>query len=83
VKTAAQCSLRRSQNGGTNAAPGAAMTTKQDTQRGLEILAKTVYRDLKQQGYSRADILSFASSILEQVTSEAKSNKSESLDSTV
>jgi hypothetical protein len=59
------------------------MTTKQDTQRGLEILAKTVYRDLKQQGYSRADVLAFASSILEQVTSEAKSNKSEMQDSTV
>ena len=62
---------------------GAAMTTKQDNQRALEILAKSVYRDLKQQGYSRADVLSFASSILEQVTSEAKSNKSEMQDSAV
>ncbi len=62
---------------------GAAMTTKQDNQRALEILAKSVYRDLKQQGYSRADVLSFASSILEQVTSEAKSNKSEMHDSAV
>ena len=59
------------------------MTTKQDTQRALEILAKSVYRDLKQQGYSRADVLAFASSILEQVTSEAKSNKSEIQDSAV
>jgi hypothetical protein len=59
------------------------MTTKQDTQRALEILAKSVYRDLKQQGYSRADVLAFASSILEQVTSEAKSNKSEIQESAV
>ena len=59
------------------------MTTKQDQQRALEILAKSVYRDLKNQGYSRADVLSFASSILEQVTSEAKSNKSEMQDSAV
>ena len=59
------------------------MTTKQDQQRALEILAKSVYRDLKNQGYSRADVLSFASSILEQVTSEAKSNKSEMHDSAV
>jgi hypothetical protein len=59
------------------------MTTKHDTQRALEILAKSVYRDLKQQGYSRADVLAFASSILEQVTSEAKSNKSEIQESAV
>jgi hypothetical protein len=59
------------------------MSTKQDTQRALEILAKSVYRDLKQQGYSRADVLAFASSILEQVTSEAKSNKAEIQDSAV
>ena len=47
--------------------------SNQDTQRALEILAKSVYRDLKANGYSRADVLSFASSILEQVTTEAKS----------
>jgi hypothetical protein len=46
--------------------------TKQEAQRAIDIFAKTVYRDLKQNGYSRADIVSFASCILEQLTSEAK-----------
>jgi hypothetical protein len=50
--------------------------SNQDTQRAIEILAKSVYRDLKQNGYSRADVLAFASSILEQVTSEAKAQQS-------
>jgi len=48
------------------------MSTKQGTQRAIDILAKSVYRDLKQNGYSRADMVAFASSILEQITSEAK-----------
>lgn len=48
------------------------MSTKQDTQRAIDIFAKTVYRDLKQNGYTRADMVAFASSILEQITSEAK-----------
>jgi len=46
--------------------------TKQEAQRAIDIFAKTVYRDLKQNGYSRADIVSFASCILEQITSDAK-----------
>jgi hypothetical protein len=46
--------------------------TKQETQKALEIFAKTVYRDLKQNGYARADIVAFASCILEQLTSDAK-----------
>jgi hypothetical protein len=51
--------------------------TKQDTQRAVEILAKSVYRDLKQNGYARADIVAFASSILEQLTNDAKSEAPE------
>jgi hypothetical protein len=51
--------------------------TKHDAERGIEILAKSVYRDLKQSGYSRADIVSFASSILEHITNDAKSRASE------
>ncbi|MET0343243.1 MAG: hypothetical protein ABW252_19700 [Polyangiales bacterium] len=51
--------------------------TKHDAERGIEILAKSVYRDLKQNGYSRADIVSFASSILEQITNDAKRRPSE------
>lgn len=50
------------------------MTTKQETQRAVEILAKSVYRDLKQNGYSRADMVAFASSILEQITTDAKTS---------
>jgi hypothetical protein len=44
----------------------------QDPTRALDIFAKTVYRDLKQAGYGRADILSFASNILGHLTEEAK-----------
>jgi hypothetical protein len=57
---------------------GAPMSTKQDTQRAIDILAKSVYRDLKQNGYSRADMVAFASNILEQITSEAKATQSAS-----
>ncbi|MFT3922404.1 MAG: hypothetical protein QM778_07720 [Myxococcales bacterium] len=48
--------------------------TKQEAQRSIDIFAKTVYRDLKQNGYCRADIVSFASCILEQITSDAKAS---------
>ncbi len=61
---------------GTKAALASPMSTKQDTQRAIDILAKSVYRDLKQNGYSRADMVAFASSILEQITSEAKAASS-------
>ena len=59
--------------------------TKQEAQRAIDIFAKTVYRDLKQNGYSRADIVSFASCILEQITSDAKNSTaaSEALETTV
>jgi hypothetical protein len=45
--------------------------TKQDAERGIDILAKTVFRDLKQAGYGRADIVAFASNILGHLTSDA------------
>lgn len=57
--------------------------TKQDAVRGIDILAKTVYRDLKQAGYCRADIVSFASSILGHITSEAKQSADEHVDAGV
>jgi hypothetical protein len=57
--------------------------TKQASQRAIDIFAKTVYRDLKQNGYSRADIVAFASSILEQLTNEAKAKAAETSESTV
>jgi hypothetical protein len=46
--------------------------TKQDSTRGIDILAKTVFRDLKQAGYCRADIVAFASNILGHLTSDAQ-----------
>jgi len=57
--------------------------TKQEAERGIEILAKSVYRDLKQAGYARADIVAFASGILENITNDAKENaqRSDTLDS--
>lgn len=55
--------------------------TKQDTQRAIEILAKSVYRDLKQNGYSRADVVAFASNILEQLTADAKAQSEAPRDS--
>lgn len=60
------------------------MTTPKDTQRAIDILAKSVYRDLKQHGYSRADVVSFASSILEHLTNDAKAdNAGEARDTTI
>lgn len=47
--------------------------TKQEAQRGIDILAKSVFRDLKQAGYGRAEVVAFASSLLEQLTNDAKS----------
>ena len=55
--------------------------TKQDAERGIDILAKSIYRDLKQNGYSRADIMAFASNILGQLTQEAKERRNEPVDS--
>ena len=46
--------------------------TKQGARDGIDILAKTVFRDLKQAGYCRADIVAFASNILGHLTSDAK-----------
>ena len=57
--------------------------TKQDAARGIDIFAKSVYRDLKQAGYCRADIVSFASSILGHITTEAKLTPAEPVESTV
>jgi hypothetical protein len=60
-----------------------AAMTKQDAERGIDIFARTVYRDLKQAGYCRADIVSFASNILGLITSEAKQAPEEPVEVTV
>ena len=57
--------------------------TKQDAERGIDILAKSIYRDLKQSGYSRADIMAFASNILGQITEEAKQRRNEPVDTAI
>lgn len=57
--------------------------TKQDAQRGIDILAKSIYRDLKQNGYSRADIMAFASNILGHLTQEPKDRRDEAVESTL
>ena len=46
--------------------------TKRDSRRAIAILAKSTYRDLKDQGYSRAEIMAFASDLLEQLAEDAK-----------
>lgn len=59
--------------------------TKQEAERGIEILAKSVYRDLKGAGYARADIVAFASGILENITNDARESAKQNgnADSTV
>ena len=55
--------------------------TKQEAQRGIDILAKSVFRDLKQAGYGRAEVVAFASSLLEQLTNDAKARATDAGDS--
>lgn len=40
--------------------------------RAVKILAKSVYRELKQSGYSRSDMVGFTNALLELVTSDLK-----------
>lgn len=40
--------------------------------RAIKIMAKTLYRQLRSSGYARAAILSFASELLELVSSEVR-----------
>jgi hypothetical protein len=54
--------------------------TKQDAQRAIDILAKSTYRDLKEGGYSRADIMAFASNILGQLSDDAKERRTQPLE---
>jgi hypothetical protein len=43
-------------------------------QRALKILAKSIYRELKGSGYSRTDIVSFTTELLDLVTAEIKND---------
>lgn len=42
--------------------------TTTDRQRGVQILAKTLYRDLISQGYAASDIVALATQLLAQLT---------------
>jgi hypothetical protein len=43
--------------------------------RALEILAKTIYRELRGSGFEARDVIALAGELLAQVTSEVKSSK--------
>jgi hypothetical protein len=55
---------------------GAPMTNKGQApgadSRGLRILAKSVYRELRNSGHSRSDIVAFTNAVLELVTTELR-----------
>lgn len=44
------------------------------SQRALRVLAKSVFKELKRAGYSRSEMVAFASELLELVTSEIKAD---------
>ena len=41
-----------------------------DRNRGVEILAKSIYRDLTAQGFAKRDIVNLATALLDQITSK-------------
>jgi len=43
-------------------------------ERGLRILAKTVYRELKASGHSKSEIVGFTNALLEMLTADARSD---------
>jgi hypothetical protein len=46
-------------------------------QRALRVLAKSVFKELKGAGYSRAEMVTFASELLDLVTDEIKAQGSD------
>lgn len=42
------------------------------TQRALRVLAKSVFKELKRAGYSRSEMVAFASELIDLVTHEIK-----------
>jgi hypothetical protein len=49
--------------------------TLTDTQRALRTVARSVLKELKRAGYSRAQMVGFASELLDLVTTEFKSDE--------
>lgn len=52
-------------------------TSTQQGPRALRILAKSVFRELKSSGYSRSDIVAFATEMLSLVTSDLREGSHE------
>jgi hypothetical protein len=50
------------------------------SQRALRVLAKSVFKELKRAGYSRSEMVAFASELLDLVTTEIKSDGHDSGD---
>lgn len=53
---------------------GMSERTQSAAQRALRVLAKSVFKELKRAGYSRAEMVAFASELLGLVTTEIKAN---------
>lgn len=47
------------------------------TQRALRVVARTVLRELKRSGYSRSEMVTFATELLDLVTTEIRSDDGE------
>lgn len=57
-----------------------AATPSQQGPRALRILAKSVFRELKSSGYSRSDMVAFATEMLSLVSSELRDGTGASAD---
>lgn len=56
----------------TNVTSGATPMKQTAEPRALRILAKSVFRDLKTEGYSRSDIVAFATEMLSLVSNDIR-----------
>lgn len=53
------------------------LRSTQQSPRALRILAKSVFRELKSSGYSRSDIVAFATEMLSLVSSDLRDERTE------
>lgn len=60
--------------------PTASSSTPQQGPRALRILAKSVFRELKSSGYTRSDIVAFATEMLSLVSSDLRDDSSDETD---
>ncbi len=56
---------------------GTGGNTADVSQRGLRVIARSVFKELKRSGYTRAEMVAFASELLELVTHEMKTDVSD------